>query len=84
LDWAASQNTLGTALFMLAKLSRGAVELAEATAAIKGALEVYRQFGATRLAEVTEKNLVHLQKLSQQRRAGPTKPAHWSEVDTDQ
>jgi tetratricopeptide (TPR) repeat protein len=83
LDWAASQNTLGTALFMLAKLSRGAVDLAEATAAITGALEVYRQFGATRLAEVTEKNLVHLQKLSQQRRAGPTQRAHWSEVDTD-
>jgi len=82
-DWAASQNTLGTALFMLAKHSRGAVKLEEATEAINGALEVYRQYGATRQAEVTEKNLVHLQKLSKQRRPGTAQPVHWFEADDD-
>jgi tetratricopeptide (TPR) repeat protein len=82
-DWAASQNTLGTALFMLAKHSRGAVKLEEATDAINGALEVYRQYGATRQAEVTEKNLVHLQKLSKQRRPAQAQPVHWFEADDD-
>jgi tetratricopeptide (TPR) repeat protein len=83
LAWAASQNTLGTALFMLAKLAKGSVSLDEATEAINGALEVYRQLGATRLAEVTEKNLVHLQKLAKQRKPGTAKPVHWFEQDGD-
>jgi CRP-like cAMP-binding protein/tetratricopeptide (TPR) repeat protein len=84
-EWAASQNTLGTALFMLAKhSSRGIVKLDEATAAINGALEVYRQFGATRLAEVTEKNLVHLQKLAKQKKPGPVQPVHWFEQEDEQ
>jgi tetratricopeptide (TPR) repeat protein len=83
-DWAASQNTLGTALFMLAKHSRGTVKLDEATGAINNALEVYRQFGATRLAEVTEKNLVHLQKLARTKKPGPAQPVHWFERDDDE
>jgi CRP-like cAMP-binding protein len=83
LAWAASQNTLGTALFMLAKLSKGSVSLDEATEAINGALEVYRQIGATRLAEVTEKNLAHLQKLAKTRKPGAAKPQHWFEQEGD-
>jgi len=86
LAWAASMNTLGTALFMLAKHSKGKVSLDEATETINGALEVYRQIGATRLAEVTEKNLVHLQKLAKRRQAGTTAPSqaqHWFEQDGD-
>jgi len=83
-DWAASQNTLGTALFMLAKhSSRGVVKLDEATEAINGALEVYRQFGAIRLAEVTEKNLAHLQKLAKMKKPGPVQPQHWFEEEDD-
>ena len=81
LAWAASQNTLGTALFMLAKHSKGAVSLDEATEAINGALEVYRQIGAARLAEVTEKNLAHLQKLAKQRKPEAIKPQHWFEQE---
>ena len=84
LAWAASMNTLGTALFMLAKHSKGKVSLDEATETINGALEVYRQIGATRLAEVTEKNLVHLQKLAKRRQAGnitPQASSHWFEQE---
>lgn len=83
LAWAASQNTLGTALFMLAKLGKGKVPLEEATEVINGALEVYRQIGATRLAEVTEKNLVHLQKLANKRKPDAVKPQHWFEQEDD-
>jgi tetratricopeptide (TPR) repeat protein len=83
LAWAASMNTLGTALFMLAKHSKGKVSLEEATESINGALEVYRQIGAARLAEVTEKNLVHLQKLAKRRQAGGNnaQPQHWFEKE---
>ena len=74
-------NTLGTALFMLAKHSKGKVSLDEATELINGALEVYRQLGASRLAEVTEKNLVHLQKLAKTRKPGNAQPSHWFEQE---
>ena len=83
LAWAASMNTLGTALFMLAKHSKGQVSLDEATELINGALEVYRQIGAARLAEVTEKNLVHLQKLTRQRNTGNSQPTHWFEQEDE-
>ena len=82
LAWAASQNTLGTALFLLAKHSKGrAPSLDEATEAINGALEVYRQIGAVRQAEVTEKNLAHLQKLAKQRKPEAGQPKHWFEQE---
>jgi tetratricopeptide (TPR) repeat protein len=82
LAWASSMNTLGTALFLLAKHSKGKVSLDEATAAINGALEVYRQVGASRLAEVTEKNLVHLQKLAKRHtKPGNASSSHWFEQE---
>jgi CRP-like cAMP-binding protein len=83
LAWAASMNTLGTALFMLAKHSKGKVSLDEATESINGALEVYRQIGAARLAEVTEKNLVHLQKLAKARKPGGSQAVHWFEREDE-
>ena len=84
LAWAASQNTLGTALFLLAKHSKGKVSLEEGTEAINAALDVYRQIGATRLAEVTEKNLAHLQKLAKRhQKAAPDKSSHWFEQEGD-
>ncbi len=83
LAWAASMNTLGTALFMLAKHTKGKVSLEEATELINGALEVYRQIGANRLAEVTEKNLVHLQKLAKSRKPGNSQPTHWFEKEDE-
>jgi CRP-like cAMP-binding protein/tetratricopeptide (TPR) repeat protein len=63
LAWAAGQNTLGTALFLLAKHRQSVAPLDEAAAAFSGALEVYREIGATRPAAVAEKNLAHLEKL---------------------
>lgn len=81
LAWAASQNTLGTALFMLARLNKKSESLDEATEAINSALEVYRQIGAVRLAEVTEKNLAHLQKLANRRKPEAVKPTHWFEQE---
>jgi tetratricopeptide (TPR) repeat protein len=64
LGWAASQNTLGTALFLLDKHRQSAEHLDEAAAAYTGAVEVYRQMGATRLAAVAEKNLAHVERLN--------------------
>jgi hypothetical protein len=68
---------------MLAKHSKGKVSLDEATEVINGALEVYRQVGAVRLAEVTEKNLVHLQKLAKTRKPGNSQSAHWFEREDE-
>lgn len=64
LAWAACQNTLGTALFLLDKHRQSTEHLDEAGAAYTGALEVYRQMGATRQAAVAEKNLAHVQRLN--------------------
>jgi len=60
--FAASQNTLGTALFLLDKHSKSSDHLDQAKAAYSAALDVYRSLGATRQAQVTEKNLSHIQK----------------------
>lgn len=64
LGWASCQNTLGTALFLLDKHRQSTVHLDEAGAAYTGALEVYRQMGATRQAAIAEKNLAHVQRLN--------------------
>jgi hypothetical protein len=64
LGWAACQNTLGTALFLLDKHRQSTEHLDEAGAAYSGALEVYRQMGATRQAVIAEKNLAHVQRLN--------------------
>ena len=55
--WAASQNNLGSALFLLAK-RRDSVDLfLTAAEAFKGALAVYQINGQGRLAAIAEKNL---------------------------
>lgn len=63
LAFAAGQNALGTALFLLDKHSRSSEHKEEARKAFQTALEVYRLLGVARLAAVTEKNLGHLGKL---------------------
>lgn len=64
LGWASCQNTLGTALFLLDKHRQSTEHLDEAGAAYTGALEVYRQMGASRQAAIAEKNLAHVQRLN--------------------
>lgn len=64
LAWAGCQNTLGTALFLLDKHRQSTEHLDEAAAAYTGALDVYRQVGASRQAAVAAKNLAHVQRLN--------------------
>lgn len=55
--WAASQNNLGSALFLLAKRRDSAALFDDAAAAFRNALGTYQVHGQGRLAAVTEKNL---------------------------
>lgn len=55
--WAASQNNLGSALFLLAKRRDSAALFDDAAAAFRNAVGMYQIHGQGRLAAVTEKNL---------------------------
>jgi len=55
--WAASQNNLGSALFLLAKRSDQSSDYLESSEAFRKALTVYQVNGQARLAAITEKNL---------------------------
>ncbi len=79
--WASSQNTLGTALFLLDKHRQKTDHLEEAAAAFSGALEVFRQYGAARLAAVAEKNLAHVAKLNKTHGERKTAVSDWAEGD---
>ncbi len=75
LQWASIQNTLGSALFLLAKHT-GEWEYMRASGdAFRLALAVYKEHGAGRLAVVTERNLVRaekqIQSTSERRAADP-------------
>ncbi|MHA1598152.1 MAG: cyclic nucleotide-binding domain-containing protein [Alphaproteobacteria bacterium] len=81
--WAATQNNLGSALFLLGKLNEDEKELQGAADAFDMALNLYREFGFTRLAQIANKNLGRvrneIQELeSPQPRARPKiPPLHW-------
>lgn len=55
LQWAATQNNLGSALFMLGKMNKEVGSLEGALEAFSQALEVYTAHGAERLAAITVK-----------------------------
>ena len=57
--WAATQNNMGSALFILGRMTSKDQYFEDALAAFMGAREVYTALGLTRMVEVTEKNIAH-------------------------
>ena len=79
--WAATQNNLGSALFMLSKQTHdpGQVEAArEAFALAKG---VYEARGAHRLTMITEKNLARVERLLEIAKPKDPPPLPWEPKD---
>ncbi len=62
LPFAATQNNLGSALFMLGRLTGESVHLEGAAKAFEEARAVYTTLGADAMAAVTEKNLSHVER----------------------
>lgn len=69
LAWAAARNTLGSALFLLDKHGGGVTHLGEALEAVQEALEVFTQYKAKGPAQVAARNLAHVRKLAEDRKA---------------
>ena len=63
LPFAATQNTLGSALFLLGRLTGESAHLESAAKAFEMARAVYTALGADAMAAVTEKNLSHVERL---------------------
>ncbi len=63
LPFAATQNTLGSALFLLGRLTGESAHLEGAAEAFEKARAVYTALGADAMAAVTEKNLSHVERL---------------------
>lgn len=61
--WAASRNSLGAALFLLAKHGKDGAPLIEAVQCFSDAVTTYRVVGSRALAKVAEKNLDRAQRL---------------------
>ena len=61
--WAQTANNLGVACFALAKRNSQNSFLREASDCFEGATEVYRQQGASKQAEVIDKNLHRVKRL---------------------
>lgn len=55
-DWAAAQNNMGSALFLLAKLTRSVEHFAEAANAFDAAVKAYDSLGNDHLSAVAKKN----------------------------
>ena len=62
LQWASIQNTLGSALFLLAKHTGEWEYMRQSSEAFRMALLVYRDHGAGKMAIVTERNLNRAEK----------------------
>ncbi len=65
--WAATQNNLGSALFMLGKLNRDNENLEGALEAFTNALGIYEKHDAKRMTAITEKNRDHVKRLIDER-----------------
>lgn len=79
--WAASQNNLGSALFLLAKRRDSAALFEDAAAAFRNALGMYQIHGQGRLAAVTEKNLARAEDAARlrARRDGRLAQPDWAD-----
>lgn len=62
--WAATQNNLGSALFMLCQKTRKPETADAAVKAFQAALDIYQARNATKLAQITEKNLIRAKEVA--------------------
>jgi len=84
LPWAATMNSLGSALFLLAKFDEEAVEeLVAAAEAFQGAIDVYITHGLTKTAKVAERNLEKVEQMLDKRQpdAKPMNAFNWDDDD---
>ncbi|MCP5367574.1 MAG: cyclic nucleotide-binding domain-containing protein [Hyphomicrobiales bacterium] len=84
LPWAAAQNNLGSALFLLAQETGRREPVEEAREAFANARQVYNETGQGRAADVAARNLKRVDDLAKRlglRPAAAPRPAkeHWSE-----
>jgi exonuclease VII small subunit len=73
LDWAGTQNNLGTALSTLGERESGTARLEEAIAAYRNAYDLYREAGYTQHNDYFEKRIAAVKKLIAKKTA-PQKP----------
>ncbi|KAF0144454.1 MAG: cyclic nucleotide-binding domain-containing protein [Rhodospirillaceae bacterium] len=83
--WAASQNNLGSALFMLGRNANDSEYLQQSVEAFRSALQVYELHGAVKMVVVAEKNLAKavplLESLRRRRVARPEWARNHAEDD---
>lgn len=79
LAWAATSNTLGSALFLLDKHGGGVSHLLLAMEVLGQALEVFKTYGAKGPAQVAARNLAHVKKLAEDRKARQIIDPDWVE-----
>ncbi|MBT3887348.1 MAG: hypothetical protein HOF70_21390, partial [Rhodospirillaceae bacterium] len=77
--WAASQNNLGSALFLLGRLTEDSEYLEGAAEAFGKALEIYLAYGMARLSKVTERNLAKAEDLLRARLARRVARVYWED-----
>ncbi len=78
LAWAATRNTLGSALFLLDRHSGGVNHLLQAMDVLEEALEVFTTHGAKGPAQVAARNLAHVRKLAEDRKARQVIDPDWA------
>ena len=77
--WAASQNNLGSALFLLGRLTEDSEYLEGAAEAFGKALEIYKAYCMARLSKVTERNLAKAEDLLRARLARRVARVYWED-----
>ncbi|HTH17718.1 MAG TPA: hypothetical protein VL974_13760 [Magnetospirillum sp.] len=78
LAWAATRNTLGSALFLLDRHGGGVNHLLQAMEVLEEALEVFTTHGAKGPAQVAARNLAHVKKLAEDRKARQVIDPDWA------
>ncbi|MGE5475586.1 MAG: hypothetical protein ACM3Q1_02950 [Bacteroidales bacterium] len=78
LAWAATRNTLGSALFLLDRHGGGVNHLLQAMEVLEEALEVFTAHGAKGPAQVAARNLAHVKKLAEDRKARQVIDPDWA------
>ncbi|NFV79630.1 hypothetical protein [Magnetospirillum aberrantis] len=78
LAWASVRNTLGSALFLLDRHGGGVNHLLQAMEVLEEALDVFRAHGAKGPAQVAERNLAHVRKLAEDRKARQVIDPDWA------
>lgn len=78
LAWATTRNTLGSALFLLDRHSGGVNHLLQAMDVLEEALEVFTLHGAKGPAQVAARNLAHVKKLAEDRKARQIIDPDWA------